>query len=215
MYVQSIFEETRLEALHGLMHDYPMASLVVLTPDGLEANNVPFEIDTAPGPFGTLRCHVAKTNPFWNDHSPDVEALVIFQGPNAYISPRWYVNGQKSGKVLPGWNYAVVHAYGTLRVVDDETWLLKHLGELARRNETGRRNPWQLQEAPAEFVRQAASAIIGLEITVTRLVGKWHVSQHRTAADRESVSVALLQENRESAAAVAELIMQVDNRMGC
>jgi len=208
MYVQSIFEETRLEALHGLMQDYPMASLVVLTPGGLEANNVPFEIDRASGPYGTLRCHVGKANPFWRNYSPGVEALVIFQGPNAYISPRWYVNGRKSGKVLPGWNYAVVHAYGTLRVVEDEVWLLKHLDELAKRNEVGRQNPWRLQEAPAEFVRQAASAIIGLEITVTRLIGKWHVSQHRTAADRESVSAALLQENRDSAAALAELIGQ-------
>src|SRR3990167_5991756 len=116
MYVQNIFSETRNEVLHGLMSDYPMAALVVLTPDGLEANNLPFEVDPTSGTFGTLRSHAARTNPFLQTHVPGMEALVIFQGPNAYISPTWYVNGQKSGKVLPGWNYAVVHAYGKLRI---------------------------------------------------------------------------------------------------
>lgn len=211
MYVQKIFEETRTEVLHELMCDYPMASLVALTPGGLEANNVPFEIDTKLGILGTLRCHVGKANPFWQSYSPDLESLVIFQGPNAYISPRWYVNGQKSGKVLPGWNYAVVHAYGTISIKDDEEWLMKHLNELARRNEADRQSPWQLQDAPADFVKHAAAFIIGLEITVTRLIGKWHVSQQRTAADRESVSNALLQENKASAAAVAKLIDQVSD----
>lgn len=209
MYVQKIFEETRIEVLHGLISDYPMASLVVRTPGGLEANNVPFEIDSGLGPLGTLRCHVGRANPFWQNHSADTEALIIFQGPNAYISPRWYVNGQKSGKVLPGWNYAVVHAYGTLRVMDDDTWLMKHLETLAERNESGRQTPWHLDEAPTDFVKQAAAHIIGLEITVTRLTGKWHVSQQRTAADRESVAAALLQECKPGAAGIARLISQV------
>ncbi len=211
MYVQDIFKETRPELLHKLMCEYPLASLVALTPDGLEANNVPFEVDPMPGPLGTLRCHVGRANPFVQNYLPDAESLVIFQGPNAYISPRWYVNGQKSGKVLPGWNYAVVHAYGRLRIVDDKEWLMKHLRELAKRNEAGHEKPWELQDAPPDFVEKSAEFIVGLEITITRLVGKWQVSQQRTAADRESVSAALLLENKPSAAGVAELIRQIRN----
>jgi transcriptional regulator len=211
MYVQNIFEETRTEVLHGLMCDHPMASLVMLTPNGLDANNLPIEVDATRGPLGTLRCHVGKMNPCWRDFSPDLEAMVIFQGPNAYISPSWYVNGQKSGKVLPSWNYAVVHAYGTIRVMDDDAWLMRHLGELARRNETGREKPWQMQDAPEDFVKKSAEFIVGLEITITRLIGKWFVSQQRTAADRESVSAALLRESKPSAAAVAALIRRIDS----
>ncbi|HEV2608876.1 MAG TPA: FMN-binding negative transcriptional regulator [Noviherbaspirillum sp.] len=209
MYVQKIFEETRTDVLHALMSDHPMASLVVQVDGRLEANNVPFEIDRATGPLGTLRCHVARASGFWRTHSPHVEAMVIFQGPNAYISPRWYVNGQKSGKVLPGWNYAVVHAYGRLRVMDDEQWLMAHLANLALPNEAAREKPWRLDEAPVDFVRAAATHIIGLEMTISELVGKWHVSQHRTPADRESVVAALMEEKKPGAAGIARLIAQV------
>lgn len=209
MYVQKIFEVTQTDILHGLIVDYPMASLVVNTPDGLEANNVPFVIDRSTGRLGTLQCHVGQANLFWQRNIPDVDALVIFQGPNAYISPRWYVNGQKSGKVLPGWNYAVVHAYGKLRVVDDDQWLMRHLAEMAEQNERGRTNPWKLTNAPADFVKEAAAHIIGLEFTIDRLIGKWHVSQQRTDADRESVAAALMQDSAPGAAGIAQLISRV------
>jgi transcriptional regulator len=210
MHIQKIFEESRIEELHALMRSYPMASLVVMTPDGLDANNLPFEIDATNGGLGTLRCHVGKSNPVWRQSLTASEVLVIFQGPNAYISPRWYVNGQNSGKVLPSWNYAVVHAYGTMKVIDDRAWLLKHLSALAWQSEKDRPVPWTLEEAPADFVKQAASGIVGMEISVTRLLGKKQLSQQRTAADRESVSKALLAERHDISAATADMIRQID-----
>lgn len=213
MYVQKIFEETRTEVMHALMHDYPLASLVTMTADGMEANNIPFELDSSVGTLGTLRFHVSRSNPIWQTFRNDRQVLVIFQGPNAYISPRWYTNGQKSGRVFPSWNYAVVHAYGLIQVIDDKTWLLEHLSRLASHNEKTLPSPWQLQGAPTNFVDQAVANIIGLEIDITKLVGKWFVSQQRTPADRESVSNALLARPNDMSAATAELLRRVDRQL--
>jgi transcriptional regulator len=210
MYVQKIFEETRTSVLRDLMLSYSLGSLVLTTPDGMEANSLPIEIDTSAGDFGTLRCHFGRTNPAWQSFIDGTEAMVMFNGPNAYISPRWYVAGQKSKKVLPSWNFAVVHAYGTPRIVDDRTWLLRHLAALAAQNESGMPLPWSLAEAPPEFVGQSAEHLIGMEIPVSRLVGKWFVSQQRTPADRESLMSALRGRPNDIAAATADLIRQVD-----
>ncbi|OGB25996.1 MAG: hypothetical protein A3I66_09875 [Burkholderiales bacterium RIFCSPLOWO2_02_FULL_57_36] len=213
MHVQNIFEETRTEILHALMRDYPLASVVTMTEEGMDANNIPFELDSSAGALGTLRCHVGRSNPIWQSFRNDPQILTIFQGPNAYISPRWYINGQKSRRVFPSWNYAVVHAYGVMQVIDDRAWLLEHLSRLASHNEKSLPSPWQLQEASPEFAEQAVANIIGLEISITKLVGKWQVSQQRTAADRESVSNALLARPNDVSAATAELIRRVDHHL--
>ena len=206
MYVPAHFAETRVEVLHGLIRAHPFGALVTLTPGGLDANHIPFEIDPEPAPFGTLRGHVARGNPVWREAAPGADALVIFQGPDGYVSPAWYPTKAETGKVVPTWNYAVVHAHGPLRVIDDRAWLAAFVTHLTDRHEAGRADPWKVTDAPANFVDGLLGAIVGIEIPVHRLVGKWKVSQNRPDADREGVARAFDGEGGEDARAMAELV---------
>ncbi len=135
MYMPAHFEETRAEVMHRLIHEHPLAVLVTLGSTGLNANHIPLEIDSEPAPFGTLRGHVARANPVWRDFSRDVEALTVFQGPQAYISPAWYRTKKETGKVVPTFNYIVVHAYGSLRIIEDEAWLRGLVERLTTRHQ--------------------------------------------------------------------------------
>jgi transcriptional regulator len=206
MYAPKHFEETRVEVLHDLIRSYPFGALVTMTPDGLDANHIPFEIDPAPGPFGTLRGHVARANPVWRDRAPDAAALVIFQGVDSYVSPSWYPTKMETGKVVPTWNYVVVHAHGVPRFIDDRAWLRAFVEKLTSRHEAGRREPWKVTDAPADFIDKQVGAIIGLEMPITRLVGKWKVSQNRPSQDRDGVVEGLLREGGQSGAAMADLV---------
>src|SRR3989442_2630338 len=208
MYLPKHFEETRVEVLHELIRTYPFGTLVTLTAGGLDANHIPFEVDPEPAPFGTLRGHVARANPVWRDVSPGAEALVIFQGPDTYISPSWYPTKTETGKVVPTWNYAIVHAHGVPRFINDRAWLRAFVEKLTNRHEAERREPWKITDAPPDYIEKQLGAIIGLEIPITRLVGKWKVSQNRPAQDRNGVVEGLLREGGPSAAAIAELIRQ-------
>ena len=206
MYLPKHFEETRVPVLHALIGAHPLGALVAMTPAGLDANHIPFEVDPEPAPFGTLRGHIARANPLWRDFSRDVEALVIFQGPGTYVSPAWYPTKQETAKVVPTWNYAVVHAHGTLRFIDDRDWLRAFVSKLTDRHEAPRPEPWKVTDAPADYIEKQLGAIIGLEIPITRLVGKWKVSQNRPAQDRDGAAEGLVRERGPSAAAMAELI---------
>jgi transcriptional regulator len=208
MYVPKHFEETGVEILHELIRAHPMAALVTLTPDGLDANHIPFEIDPEPAPFGTLRGHVARANVLWRDFAREVQALAIFQGPDTYISPSWYPTKQETGRVVPTWNYAVVHAHGPLRVIEDRSWLREFVERLTNRHEASRSDPWNVTDAPADYLDKQLGAIVGLEMPITRLIGKWKVSQNRPARDQDGVVEGLLQEGRESATAMAGLVRQ-------
>jgi transcriptional regulator len=208
MYLPKHFEETRVPILHGLIRAYPLGALVVRGPDGLDANHIPFEIDPEPGPFGTLRGHIARANPLWREPSPDAAALVIFQGPDTYVSPSWYPTKTDTGKVVPTWNYAVVHAHGTARFIDDRTWLRAFVEKLTTRHESPRREPWKITDAPPDYIDSQLGAIIGLEIPVARLVGKWKVSQNRPAPDREGAADGLSREGGPAGEAMARLIRQ-------
>lgn len=205
MYMPKHFEETRVPALHELIRAHPLGALVTLTPAGLDANHIPFEVDPEPAPFGTLRGHVARANPVWRE-SRDAQVLVIFQGPSTYISPAWYPTKQESGKVVPTWNYAVVHAHGALRVIDDRAWLRAFVETLTDRHEAGRATPWHVTDAPADYIDSMVGGIVGLEVAVIRLVGKWKVSQNRPAQDRAGVVEGLSREGGEEAAAMAEMV---------
>jgi len=207
MYVPTHFEETRIEVLHQFIRAHPLGALVTLTPTGLDANHVPFELDPASAPFGTLRAHIARANPLWRECSNDAEALVIFQGPSGYISPSWYPAKRETGKVVPTWNYAVVHAHGRLRAVDDPDWLRRLVERLTDRHEAGRRDPWSVADAPPDFVNTQLRAVLGLELTITRLRGKWKMSQNRSPGDREGVARGLLDAGDEASAALAALIV--------
>ena len=173
MYVPSHFEETRIEVLHDLVRQHPLGSLVTLGTQGLNANHIPFEIDGAPAPYGTLRGHVARANPVWRDFSRDTEALVIFHGPQVYVSPSWYETKRQTGEVVPTYNYAVVHAYGRLQIVEDRAWLRGLVTRLTERFESGRPAPWQVSDAPQDFIDKQLGAIVGIEIAISKLFGKW------------------------------------------
>jgi transcriptional regulator len=208
MYLPKHFEETRIEILHELIRAHPLGALVTLTPNGLDANHIPFEVEPDPAPFGTLRGHVARANSLWRDFLRNVEALVIFQGPDTYISPSWYATKRETAKVVPTWNYAVVHAHGALRVIHDRAWLRGFVERLTNRHEAERRDPWKVTDAPSDFIDKQLGAIIGLEIPITRLIGKWKASQNRPPHDRAGVVEGLLQEGRRSVAAMVDVIRQ-------
>ena len=208
MYMPAHFEETRAEVMHRLIHEHPLAVLVTLGSTGLNANHIPLEIDSEPAPFGTLRGHVARANPVWRDFSRDVEALTVFQGPQAYISPAWYRTKKETGKVVPTFNYIVVHAYGSLRIIEDEAWLRGLVERLTTRHESGRPEPWKVSDAPEDFIKTQLRAIVGIEMPVTRLVGKWKVSQNRPAVDREGVVQGLSAMKDANASAMSKLVKE-------
>lgn len=206
MYLPKDFQETRVEVLHQLIGAHPLAALVTLTSKGLEANHIPFEVDPEPAPLGTLHGHVARGNPLWRDFARDVNTLAIFQGPDSYVSPSWYPTKKETGQVVPTWNYAVVHAYGVLRIIEDRAWLRGLVEKLTIRFEQEQREPWQVTDAPPDFIEKQLNAIVGLELTITRLMGKWKVSQNRPAQDRDGVVRGLLDDGSDSAVAMAGLV---------
>lgn len=206
MYLPSHFEETRVEVLHRLIREHPLGTLVTLGSEGLNADHVPFEVEAAPAPFGTLRGHVARGNPVWRDFSKDLEALLVFQGPQAYITPSWYPTKRETGKVVPTYNYIVVHAYGALRAIEDRAWLRGLVERLTNRHEAGRPQPWKVADAPEDYIETMLGAIVGIEITVTRLVGKWKASQNRPPADRDGVVRGLAGSDDADAAAMADFV---------
>jgi transcriptional regulator len=208
MYVPQAFAEPDVPTLHRLLRAHPLGALVTLTPQGLDANHISFVVHAGPLPHGTLHGHVARTNPVWREAAHDTQALVIFQGPERYITPSWYPGKRDHGKVVPTWNYAVVHAHGPLRVRDDPAWTRPHLEELVRTHEAAREAPWQLSDAPADFLDAMVAAVVGLEIPIARLVGKWKVSQNRPGPDREGVIQGLTGDGDAAALAMADLVRQ-------
>ena len=203
MYLPKMFEETRPEVLQQLLREHPLGTLVVMTANGLDANHIPFEYEPQPLPWGTLHGHVSRANPVWRDFSPDTEALAIFQGPQSYVSPSWYPSKQETGKAVPTWNYVVVHARGPLKVIDDSQRLRTHVEHLVARHERHRNPPWQVTDAPADYIEKQLSLIVAIEIPLTSLRGKWKVGQNRTPRDRQGMLEGLLQEGRPEATALA------------
>ena len=192
MYQPTHFAETRSEVLHAFITAHPLGTLITLNAGGeLQANPIPFVIDALPPGHGVLRGHVARANPVWRETQLDVPALVVFQGPQSYISPSWYPSKSATGKVVPTWNYVVVQARGRLRAIDDVAWLRAFVERLTRRFESPRAVPWHVSDAPADYIDSMLRAIVGIEIELSALVGKWKVSQNRSAADRAGVAAGL------------------------
>ncbi len=203
MYLPPPFRETRPGALAALIRDYNFGTLVTHGPEGLAASHLPFLYDPERGPHGTLRAHMARANPQWPDFAGGEEALAIFQGPHAYVSPSWYT----VSPAVPTWNYAVVHAYGVPRVIDDEG-LRALLEELVRTHEAGFAAPWRFDSLPDEYVERQARAIVGFEIPVTRLEGKFKLNQNRSEADHERVIAALSDASDSLRPAVGEMMRE-------
>lgn len=202
MYQPPPFRETRPEALRAMIAAFPFATVVVNGPDGPEANHIPLIFHPDEGADGILRGHVARANPLADAARDGVAALAIFQGPHHYVSPSWYPSKAEHGRVVPTWNYAVVHARGSLAAVEDPYLLLAHLKALTAHHESGRAAPWAVDDAPADFIEKQLKGIVGLELRVESVVGKWKMSQNRDAADRIGVLDGLAGERTEAAAAV-------------
>jgi transcriptional regulator len=207
MYLPAHFEEKRAEVLHELMRAHPLGLLITQSTSGLQANPIPFVLDAdAAGGPGVLRAHVARANPVWHEARTDTESLVVFQGPQAYISPGWYPSKALHGKVVPTWNYCTVQGRGLLRVIDDAAWVHAFVTRLTQRHEETQTRPWAVSDAPADYIETMRRAIVGIEITLTALTGKWKTSQNRSAADRDGVARGLAQRSGSDAADMAALV---------
>lgn len=207
MYQPAQFIEDRPQVLQQLMHDHPFAALVMSGQDGLNADHLPFEFDPEPAPCGTLRAHVARSNPLWKQAN-GTESLVIFQGPQTYISPGWYPTKQDNGRAVPTWNYMVVHAYGAVRAVEDKDWIKGLLGRLSAHHEAGRAQPWSLEEAPPDYIDKLLDVIVGIEIPLTRVIGKWKVSQNQPMVNRVGVEQELREQGGDQSLAMAQAVRE-------
>ncbi|MBN9461468.1 MAG: FMN-binding negative transcriptional regulator [Burkholderiales bacterium] len=206
MYIPKHFDEPRIDVLHALIRARPLSTLVTLSPGGIDANHIPLHLSDDPAPLGTLRGHVARANPVWSDLAKGGDVLAIFHGPDAYVTPSWYPTKAETGKAVPTWNYAVVHAHGAPRVVDDPSWLRTHLTALTAHNEAAFPEPWHYSDAPAEFTDKLLEAIVGIEITITRLSGKWKASQNQPERNRIGVVHGLRARGGDEALEVAGLV---------
>ena len=206
MYLPKLFKEEHVEVMHELIRQHSLATLVTAAPDGLTANHLPMLIDPDPAPYGTLRFHVARANPVWREFEAKTDALAIFAGPQGYITPSWYATKRETGKVVPTWNYVVVHAYGPLVIHDDSEWLRAFLTRLTGKNESPRAQPWLVTDAPADYVDARLKEIVGIEMPVRRLEGKWKMSQNRVPRDRAGVVEGLRAAADEQSAAMAGLV---------
>jgi transcriptional regulator len=203
MYLPAHFAENRLDVLHDAIRGAGLATLVTTGPGGLDACHLPLLLENAPAPLGTLLGHVARANPIWRETPPASEALVLFLGPDAYVTPTWYATKRVSGKVVPTWNYLAIHATGRVRFFQDRAQLLEVVTRLTDRHERTRTAPWEVTDAPADYVETMLGQIVGVELAITRLEGKWKASQNRNQADREGVSAGLADEGH---AAMARLV---------
>ncbi len=202
MYQPPLFREERPGVLRGLIDAFPFATVVVNGTHGPEANHIPLIFHPEEDAHGILRGHVARANPLGDAARDAATALAIFQGPHHYVSPSWYPSKAAHGRVVPTWNYAVVHVRGTLSAVDDPARLLAHLKSLTGRHEGPRTTSWSVDDAPADFIEKQLKGIVGLELRIEAIDGKWKMSQNRDAADRAGVLDGLADEGTDGASAV-------------
>lgn len=204
MYLPTHFAVTDPEALHALMRAHPLGALITHGESGLDANHLPFEFDAGEGEHGVLRAHVARNNPLWQAVVDGQEVLVIFRAAEGYVSPNWYPSKQEHHKQVPTWNYAVVHAHGRIRVRDDARFVRRLLANLTRVHEATESKPWKMADAPRDYVEAMVAAVVGIEIEISALVGKFKLSQNKEAADRQGVVDALQERGNGALAAVMQ-----------
>ena len=201
MYLPAHFAESRPEELHRIIREHPLGMLVTTTQAGLDANHVPFLLDSSRGPSGTLVAHVARANPVWKEVTDGAAVLVIFLGAQGYVSPNWYLSKQETHRHVPTWNYEVVHAHGRFRVHDDARHVGGVVARLTREHEANLPDPWKMSDAPADFLAQKLGQIVAIEVEITRLVGKRKLGQNREARDIDSTVAALDQNGHAELAA--------------
>jgi len=208
MYIPAHCQESHVSVLHALIEAHPLGTWVTQGDEGLIVNHLPFLIDGSRGDFGTLIGHVARPNPVWKQFSRTVPSVVVFQGAESYISPSWYPSKAETGKAVPTWNYAVVHGRGLPMVFEDRERLLAHVTRLTDTHEAALENPWHVTDAPADFIDALLKGIVGVEIPLTSLTGKWKVSQNRSDGDRRHVVQSLEEQGDDRSRAMAALIEQ-------
>ena len=205
MYQPELFRVDDAERMHALMRARPFATLISAGSAGLYATHLPTVLKNE-GPYGLIECHLARANPHWKDLAAVHEALVIFRGAEGYITPNWYSSKVETGKVVPTWNYAVVHAYGRPEVMDDRAWLRRHVTALTAQQESGEERPWSVSDAPESFVEAMLRGIVGFRLPIARLEGKWKMSQNREMKDREGVVAGLERRAEGDDCEVAEIV---------
>ncbi|MFL9873627.1 FMN-binding negative transcriptional regulator [Paraburkholderia megapolitana] len=191
MYIPAHFAVPDAEALHRMIREHPLGILIANTPGGLDANHIPFELTPDEGEHGTLRAHVARSNPVWQEVKDGDEVMVVFRGEEAYVSPTWFPSKHEFHKQVPTWNYKVVHLHGKIRIRDDERFVRGMVARLTRTHEASLPKPWKMSDAPADYIDTMLKAIVGIEIEVTRITGKFKLSQNRELRDRLSLGEAL------------------------
>jgi len=208
MYQPPVHEEKDPAVLHALIRAHPLGAWVTAGADALIANHIPFILDSSYGELGCLRAHVARPNPVWHEMSTSAASLVMFQGAETYITPSWYPSKHQHGKAVPTWNYAVVHVHGTPRAIDDAAWLRAHVEQLTDVHEASQAVPWRVGDAPDDYLQKMIGGIVGIEIPIARIEGKWKVSQNRPTPDRVGVVAGLLGRDDEPGREMAELVRQ-------
>lgn len=194
MYAPSHFREDRIPVLQRTIAEIGFGTLIAAGKEGLEAHHLPFLLSPEPGDYGVLTGHVARANPVWKNVESGAAALAVFLGPDAYISPSWYPTKKQTGKVVPTWNYVSIHAHGEIEFSDDRSKLRDLVEKLTEKHEAGRSAPWAVGDAPSDYISKMLDAIVGFNIRITRLEGKWKMSQNRTQEDIAGVRHGLAED---------------------
>jgi transcriptional regulator len=208
LYEPPLHKNENLPELHALIRAHPLGLLISGGPGGLIANAIPFLIDPAASQLGTLKAHMARANPQWRELERAPDALVVFQGAEHYITPSWYATKRETGKVVPTWNYVMVQARGQAKAIHDDAWLARQIEALTIEREAARPARWAVQDAPSDFIAMQRRAIVGVEIEIRDIRGKWKTSQNRPAADRAGVVAGLEALGDDEARAMADLVRQ-------
>lgn len=206
MYVSKHHAQSDFAEGQALIEAHPLGAWVAPSGEGLVANHVPFLLDRSRGKLGTLLGHVSRANPVWTQLPASEHSVVMFQGPQSYITPSWYPSKQEHGKVVPTWNYAVAHAHGVARAIDDQAWLRDMLVRLTAAHESSQKMPWMVTDAPSDFIDKLLRAVVGIEIPIERLDGKLKASQDEALQDRLGTVAGLVAAGTENAAAMASVV---------
>lgn len=204
-----MFIEERVDVMHELIDAYSFGILIAHEGGEISINHLPFVLHRELSENGTLRAHMAKGNPLWKGFDEGSDVVVIFQGPHHYISPSWYASKAEHGKVVPTWNYATVHVKGALKLIDDPDWLITQIGSLSDIHEAGRDDPWKVTDAPDKYIRGQMKGIIGLEIEIAELTGKWKMSQNKNDADKAGIFAGLENDGDENALEMIRVMKEV------
>lgn len=206
MYIPKFNEETDISALQNLIKENPLGAWTTVSQGQIMINHVPFVLHEEKGEFGTLCGHVARKNSIWDTYSKEIQSAVVFQGDDAYISPSWYPTKHEHGKAVPTWNYAVVHAWGAPRIIENREWLLGHVEEITKIHEKNQTSPWQVSDAPGEYIEKLLGFIIGIEIPITDLKGKIKLGQNRPEPDKLGTVAGLMSQGTDKTKGLADLL---------